>query len=132
MLIPATRYRDCEAALAFLTVVLGLTPFAVYRDDDGRILHAQMALGAGMMMFGPPHDGAFDGFMAAPADAGGVTATIYGIVQDVAGLHDRVSGAGAEIVMPLAEQPYGGSSFSVRDPEGHIWTFGDYDPMGGA
>ena len=37
MLIPATRYRDPEAALAFLTDVLGMTARAVYRDETGAI-----------------------------------------------------------------------------------------------
>ena len=47
MLIPATRYNDCEAALAFLTEGLGLTPRAVHRDDAGAIVHVEMALGSG-------------------------------------------------------------------------------------
>lgn len=128
MLIFATRYRDCEAALSYLTDVFGLSEHAVYRDDDGRIVHAQLVLGQGMVMFGPPHDGAFDRLMADPAAAGGVTATIYAVVDDVEDRHARAVAAGAEIVMPLEAQDYGGSSFSVRDPEGHVWTFGDYDP----
>lgn len=129
MLIPATRYRDCEAALAFVTAVLGLDEHAVYRDDAGSIVHAQIRLGNGLMMFGPPNDGPFDGLMADPAVAGGVTTSIYAVVDDVAARHAQAVAAGAEIVMPLEDQFYGGASFSVRDPEGHIWTLGDYDPM---
>lgn len=129
MLIPATRYRDCEAALAFVTGVLGLVEHAVYRDDAGNIAHAQIRLGSGLMMFGPPNEGAFDGFMTDPVAAGGVTTSIYAVVDDVAGRHARAVAAGAEIVTPLEDQSYGGASFSVRDPEGHIWTLGDYDPM---
>lgn len=132
MLIPATRYVDCEAALAFLTDVLGLEPLAVHRNEAGQILHAEMRLGAGVMMFGPPRGGDFDALMVAPGRAGGATTTIYAVVEDVAALHERARAAGAEIVMPLEEQPYGGSNFSVRDPEGHIWSFGDYAPQAGA
>lgn len=131
MLIPATRYRDCEAALDFLTGVLGLAEHAVYRDDKGRVVHAQLKLGQGLMMFGPVSDGDFDRLMVGPDAAGGVTTSIYVIVDDVAARHAQIAAAGAEIVMPLEAQSYGGSSFSVRDPEGHIWSFGDYDPMAG-
>lgn len=131
MLIPATRYRDCEATLAFLTGVLGLAEHAVYRDDTGRIVHAQLKLGQGLMMFGPVADSDFDRLMVDPDAAGGVTTSIYAIVDDVAARHAQIAAAGAEIVMPLEAQSYGGSSFSVRDPEGHIWSFGDYDPMAG-
>ncbi|MFV0515614.1 MAG: VOC family protein [Jhaorihella sp.] len=129
MLIPAARYHDCEAALAFITGVLGLEEHAVFRDERGGIVHAQIRLGQGLMMFGPPHGGRFDAMMADPREAGGVTTTIYAVVDDVAARHGRIAAAGAEIVMPLEDQDYGGSSFSVRDPEGHIWTFGDYDPF---
>lgn len=128
MLIPATRYADCEAALAFLTDALGLEPLAVHRDEAGGILHVEMRLGAGVMMFGPARGGRFDALMVSPAAAGGETTTIYAAVPDVAARHARAAAAGAEIVMPLEAQPYGGSSFSVRDPEGHIWSFGDYEP----
>lgn len=130
MLIPATRYRDPEAALRFLRDVLGLEEHAVYRSDNGTIQHAQMRAGAGIMMFGPPNDGPFERFMADPNDIGGrETTTIYAVVPDVAARHARAVAAGADILLPLKEQDYGGQAFTVADPEGHIWTFGDYDPV---
>jgi uncharacterized glyoxalase superfamily protein PhnB len=129
MLIPATRYRDPDAALAFLRDVLGLEESAVFRGEDGRIAHAQMRCGTGLVMFGPERASAFDGYMVAPMDVGGrETTTIYAVVDDVPARHDRAVARGARVVMPLEPQPHGGQSFSVADPEGHIWTFGDYDP----
>ncbi len=132
MLIPATRYRDPEAALGFITDVLGLAEHAVYRDDAGRIQHAQIKLGTGLMMFGPGQGGDFDQYIADPAEIGGrETTTIYAVVPDRGSLDARyrqVTEAGATILMPLAEQDHGGASFTVADPEGHIWSFGDYDP----
>ena len=135
MLIPATRYRDCDAALRFITDVLGLEEHAVYRSEDGKIQHAQIKLGTGMMMFGPGSaEGEFEQYMADPAEIGGrETTTIYGVVDSLAALQEkyaRVVKAGAKVLMPLAEQPYGGSNFTIADPEGHIWSFGDYDPRG--
>ena len=128
-MIPATRYLDCEAALAFLKNVLGLTEYAVYRDDKGAIQHAQMVAGAGMMMFGPPNPGPFDAYMADPATIGGrVTASIYVVIDDVAGHYKHVTGKSAKVLLPLKSEDYGGQSFTVADPEGHVWTFGDYDP----
>ncbi len=129
MLIPATRYHDCDAALTFMTDVLGLEPHAVHRGEDGAIVHAEMKLGTGLMMFGPWDKGPFSAFMADPRAAGGETTSIYAVVSDLAARYDRVVAAGAEVIMPLESQDYGGSNFSVRDPEGHVWSFGDYDPM---
>lgn len=129
MLIPATRYRDPETALTFLRDVLALQEHAVYRDGAGVIQHVQMKLGAGLMMFGPAQDGPFDAHLAAPGDIGGrETTTIFVVVTDVAARHDRCVAAGAKILLPLEDQFYGGQAFTVADPEGHIWTFGDYDP----
>lgn len=129
MLIPATRYKDCEAALRFLTDVMGLRPHAVHRDSQGAIQHVQMKLGQGLLMFGPVGEDGFDRFVTDPDTAGGATTTIYVVAPDVAEIHQRAQQAGAEIVMPYAAQAYGGHSFTLRDPEGHIWTVGDYDPL---
>jgi uncharacterized glyoxalase superfamily protein PhnB len=30
--------------------------------------------------------------------------------------------------MPPEDQDYGGRVYSARDPEGHVWSFGSYDP----
>ncbi len=133
MLIPATRYRDCDAALAFITDVLGLEEHAIYRSEDGKISHAEIKLGDGIMMFGPPNDGPFDRYMADPGDIGGrETTTIYAVITDVAARYKRVVAGGAKVVLPLEEQFYGGSSFTIADPEGHFWTFGDFDPRKGS
>jgi len=132
MLIPATRYRDPEAMLAWLASVLGLEEHAVYRSDDGKISHAEMKVGEGIMMFGPPNDGPFDACMADPAEIGGrETTTIYAVITDVAARYDRAVAGGARVILPLEGQFYGGSSFTAADPEGHFWTFGDFDPRTG-
>ena len=130
MIIPATRYRDPEAALLFLVGVLGLEEHAVFRDGDGNLIHAQLRLGNGLMMFGPKRDGGFDAHLIDPKETGGrETTTIYAVVPDVAERYARVQDAEARVIMALEEQEHGGVSFSVADPEGHIWTFGDYDPL---
>ena len=129
MIIPATRYRDPEAALAFLTGALGFREHAVYRDADGTILHAQLAMGDGIFMFGPEDRATpFGRYMVSPGQAGGETTSTYVVVGNVVGHHARAAAAGVEIILPLEEQPYGGQSYSVRDPEGHLFTFGDYHP----
>ena len=32
------------------------------------------------------------------------------------------------MLLDLREMDYGGKAFTVRDPEGHIWAVGEYDP----
>ncbi|ARE39648.1 Glyoxalase family protein [Rhodovulum sp. P5] len=132
MIIPARRYRNPEAALAFLAGVLGLDEHAVYRDEYGALVHAELRIGDGVVMIGPWGRGAFDDHMIDPKDTGGrETTTIYAVIPDVADRYERAKDAGAEIVLPYDAHDHGGHSFSVADPEGHMWTFGDYDPLAG-
>jgi uncharacterized glyoxalase superfamily protein PhnB len=128
-LIAALRYSDADAALALLTDVFGFEEHTVFRDDAGKVAHAELTFGNGMVMIGPVADTPFGKFMARPREAGGVTTSLYGIVTDPDAHYARAKAAGLEVVMPLRDESYGGREYSVRDPEGHIWTFGTYDPF---
>lgn len=46
--------------------------------------------------------------------------------DDPDGVFARAAEAGAEVVMLLTDQDYGSRDFSVRDPDGNIWSFGTY------
>ncbi len=52
----------------------------------------------------------------------------YVVVSDADAVHNRAKAAGAEIVMDIQDNDYGGRGFSCRDLEGHIWNFGSFDP----
>ena len=49
---PALQYADAEAALDWLARAFGFQEYVVYRSDQGKIQHAEMSLGPGMIMFG--------------------------------------------------------------------------------
>ena len=44
-------------------------------------------------------------------------------------MHAQALRANCEIVMDIKDEDYGGRGFTCRDLEGHIWTFGTYDPF---
>ena len=50
------------------------------------------------------------------------------IVSDADAIYDRAKAAGAEMVVDIKTEEYGGRGFACRDLEGHIWYFGTYDP----
>ncbi|MEK9969912.1 MAG: VOC family protein, partial [Ferrovibrio sp.] len=54
--------------------------------------------------------------------------SVYVVVADVDALFERAKAAGAEIVWGLRDSDYGSRDFSLRDPEGHLWSFGTYAP----
>lgn len=126
--IPAMRYRDPAAAVDWLCRAFGFERNLVVPGEDGNIVHAQLAFGNGMIMLGPVAATEFGALMRQPDEAGGETQTAYLIVADADAHYARAKSAGAEIVMEIADQDYGGRVYSCRDPEGHIWSFGTYDP----
>ena len=119
-LISCLGYRDADAAVEWLGRAFGFKEHAVYRNDNGKVMHAELTFGDGMIMLGPDQGGEFGkAVMTLPERAGGrCTQTIYVIVEDVDAHHARATAAGAETIIAPRGESYGGRSYSVRDPEG--------------
>src|SRR5215212_218022 len=115
------RYRDARAGLAWLERAFGFEPVEVHEDDRGTIVHAEMRWGDSLVMFGAQRDE--DEF----GDHAGRGWT-YVTCDDPDALFARATNAGAEVVRDLTDTDYGSRDFSVRDPEGNLWSFGTYEP----
>lgn len=127
-IIPGMRYDDAFAAIDWLCATFGFERHLVVPDDAGGVAHAQLTLGDAMIMLGSTHESAHDSLLKQPREAGAVTQSPYVVIADIDAHYERARNAGAEIVMALEEQHYGGKLYSARDPEGHLWNFGSYDP----
>ena len=103
-IVPTMRYRAVNKALELLTRTFGFDEHAVYRDDHGSVVHAELTFGNGMIMIGPVSDTPFSRFMRQPGEVGGITQSVYAIVDDPDAHHARTSAAGIEIVMPLRDE----------------------------
>ena len=126
-IFPAFTYPDAAAAIEWVGRAFGFEPHAVHRDDDGVVAHAELRLGDQVIMLGTKRSP--DPLpRVLPAAAGGVTSHAYIAVTDPDALFSRAVAEGAEVVMPLTDQDYGSRDFAVRDPEGHLWSFGTYRP----
>ena len=130
IIVPTLRYRDAAAAIAFLESAFGFEPRHVSRGDDGSVAHAEILYGSAVVMIGTQRDDWMRTLI--PEEVGGVTSSAYLVVEDVEAHHTQAVHAGAEIVRPLEETSYGSREYSARDPEGHLWHFGTYDPSGSA
>lgn len=127
--IPGHRYRDARAAIDWLCKVFGFERHAVYEGEGGKIDHAQLTLGGGMVMLGSGKDDEYGRGFKSPGELGGVeTRSVYIVVADADAAFARAQEAGAAVVRPLQDTPYGSREFTVRDPEGHSWSAGTYDP----
>lgn len=128
-IVPTLRYRDVAAAIDWLCNAFGFEKHLVVAGDEGSVRYAELTFGDGMIMLGPVADTAFDKLMTQPDQAGGAETQIcYLFVADAAAHRARAGAAGAEIVLDLEDEAGSGRGYSCRDPEGHTWNFGTYNP----
>ena len=120
-IFPALRYRDAPAAIEWLGRALGFEARMVVDGPNGTVAHAELAYDGAVIMLGSVRDG--DGYAPPP---GGAAA--YLVVDDPDAHHERARAAGAKIVRDLQDTDYGSREYSVRDPEGNVWSFGTYRP----
>src|SRR3954470_15618853 len=94
-IIPALRYRDAKAAIVFLCDGLGLQRHAVYEGEDGKIMHAELSFGNGMVMLGSVAPTEFGENMRQPDEIGmKETQSPYLIVADADAVHRTSKAAG--------------------------------------
>lgn len=123
------RYRNAPAAIDWLCDVLGFQRHAVYQGPNGSIAHAQLTFGGGMIFLGSFTDSESQRLLKQPDEVGGAeTRHVYLLVPDADEVYNRVKRSGAEVVLDIMDQSYGGRGFTCRDPEGHVWNIGTYDP----
>ncbi|USX25992.1 VOC family protein [Oxalobacteraceae bacterium OTU3CINTB1] len=129
--VPCMRYRDAPAAITWLCDTFGFEPQLVVPNEDGTIAHAQLSFGNSMIMLGSVFDTEFGRLMKQPAEVGHfVTQSTYLVVNDADLVYGRALEAGAKILLDIKDEDYGGRGFTCRDPEGHVWSIGTYDPQG--
>ena len=129
-IIPSLRYKDCPKAIEWLGAAFGFTPHLVVPGQEGRILHAQMVSDGQMVMLGSAHEAdEFGRLQSSPLELEGLnTASIYMVVADADAHYALAIRHGAEIVLDLKDEAYGGRGYTCKDFEGHLWNFGTYDP----
>jgi len=132
-IMPCLRYRDAPAAIEWLCNTLGFAAQLVVRNEDDSVAHAQLTYGNGMIMLGSVVDSDYGRLLKEPAEIGTfVTQTSYLVVNDADQVYERAVEAGAPILLDLQDEEYGGRGFTCRDPEGHVWSIGTYDPWADA
>jgi PhnB protein len=121
---PYLFYEGVETALEFLARAFGFQETLRYRGAQGYVNHAEMRLGEGAIMLGDPGEQYRN-----PCRTGAVSSAIHVTVEDVQATYERAMAAGAPIIEPPSDQPYGGRRFGASDPEGHQWWFSQPAPV---
>ena len=127
--IPTITYNDARTAIEWLCKAFGFEKHLVVPGENETIAHAQLLFGNGMIMVSSRHDNDFGKLQKPPGDASGaVSQSPYVIVEDADKHYAQAIAAGAEIVVEIKDEDFGGRGYSCRDSEGHLWNFGTYDP----
>jgi len=125
-IIPMLNYADAPAAIDFLVRAFGFRERRVYPMPDGRIGHAELALGGNVVMLASvfPEMGQTTPAEAAKSGSGGWYSQVFCYVDDVDAHHTQAQAAGARITAEPEDQFHGERHYRAEDPEGHRWIFG--------
>jgi uncharacterized glyoxalase superfamily protein PhnB len=119
--------HDAPKLIDYYVDTFGFVVAARYGEGDV-VDHAQLNWpeGVGGIMLGSYKPNA--AWERPPGTAGG-----YVVTENPDALYERVLKRKAEVVRPLEKTDYGANEFTVRDPEGNLWSFADYrgEPMPG-
>jgi uncharacterized glyoxalase superfamily protein PhnB len=112
------RYERGQAALDWLTHAFGFERVLVVPGSNGHIAHAELKLGDSLL------------FMSASPDEAGAWGknrqATYIYVADPDSHYRRAVDAGAKILRPPQDTPYGARAYYTHDPEGFLWGFSTY------
>jgi PhnB protein len=117
--VPYVRYRDPEAAIAWLTAVLGAREAIRMTVPDGRVGHAELVHGGHVITLGLA--AVEDEPARPPADRNAVRTMTLVFVSDVDAAAVRAVELGGAIVDVATDMPWGVRQAVVADPEGHVW-----------
>jgi uncharacterized glyoxalase superfamily protein PhnB len=116
-IIPYIFYESVPAALDWLARAFGFVEELRHATPNG--MHAQMTFDGQRIMMG---QGAADWHMASVRGTKVATQGVFVYLADVDAHYERARDAGAEIVHPPKDEPYG-RTYTVRDLDGHPWFF---------
>jgi PhnB protein len=118
VLSPHLVVKGGAAAIAFYVRALGAREVYRLEMPDGRVGHAELRLGEGVLMLSDefPEDG-----IRAPGGGSRPPITLHLYVEDVDATVARALGAGARLERPVKDEFYGDRAGQVTDPFGHRW-----------
>lgn len=120
---PNVFYDDVEKAMKFLCDAFGFAKRFAAPGEDGKIEHAQLTYGSGLVMLGGTGNPRALRPVASPKKLGALTGAVYLFVDDVDAHCARAKKAGAEILLEPCDMFWGDRIYCAADPEGQFWTF---------
>jgi PhnB protein len=107
------------AAIDFYGRVLGATERMRMGGPDGKVGHAELQIGSGLVMLADEFPGMGQ---RSPRSLGGSPVTVSVYVEDVDAVFAKALDAGAKEVRAVETQFYGDRAGQFEDPWGHLWS----------
>jgi PhnB protein len=117
--IPYLCVDGASAAIEFYVKVFGATERMRMPGPDGKVGHAELEIGDGLIMLADEHP---DIGVLSPRTIGGTPVTISIYVEDVDAVFERAVNEGATALRAVENQFYGDRSGQLEDPFGHKWS----------
>jgi PhnB protein len=117
--IPYLCVDGASAAIEFYVKVFGATERMRMPGPGGKVGHAELELGDGLIMLADEHP---DIGVLSPRTIGGTPVTISIYVDDVDAVFERAVNEGATALRAVENQFYGDRSGQLEDPFGHKWS----------
>jgi PhnB protein len=117
--MPYLCVDGADAAIAFYADVLGAREEFRIPGPDGRIGHAELAIGDATVMLA---DEWAEGGVLAPTSVGGTSVTLMVWVADVDAVFAHAVAAGATLLRPVEDMFYGDRTGQFLCPWGHRWN----------
>ena len=115
---PYLVVEDAPRAISFYTKAFGAVEHMRLTDEDGRVRHAEIELGDSRIFI---TDIPLAPETVVPNRNDTCPVWLYLYVIDPDFVFDRAVSAGADVVTPLMDQPWGDRYGCVRDPFGYRW-----------
>ncbi|MFL6239687.1 MAG: VOC family protein [Actinomycetes bacterium] len=116
--IPYLAVGDGSEAIRFYTTVLGAEERVRMDAPGGKVGHAELAIGDGMVMLADEFP---DAGNKSPKTVGGTPVTVMVYVEDVDAVFEKALERGATAVNKVEDQFYGDRAGTFEDPFGHRW-----------
>ena len=133
-LLPMLTVRDGAKALDFYESAFGFTRGDVMRDDSGKVVHGEILWRDARVMIAPEDHvtpAPPGGPARPPVDSGAMPPVLlYVYCDDVDALVGRATAAGAGVIQPAEDRPWGDRMASLTDPDGHVWNFATHIGFG--
>lgn len=117
--VPHVMVADAPAAIDFYERAFGAVQEFRIDHPRGGVMHAEIRIGAAVLMLGDTSEGPF----TSPTALGGTSVALHVFVPDVDALTKRAVAAGAELLEEPADRFHGDRTAILRDPSGHLWIF---------